>query len=393
MPSGTSTAINPTYTFPDTGIYIVSLEASTEFACPDLATATVEIQFLLEPEFESPNPDCFDDHFFELTGVASVDENTVYEWDFGGETAYESVQNEVVSGLIYAQPGTYDVSLTAFVPGLTGCSQTFTAPVTALAEPTIDFEAGPWTGCPPHSVSFSNFSTTETATTYTWHFGDGGTANTENTSHIYLAPGVYPVTLEMETGGFCARSLQLTSDQAVEILPVPPALLEITPNQVDILNPVVLAEYLGDEDVECFYNFGDGSGLEGCVVEYAYSDGGTFTITQTVVNEFGCANTAEGVVTVSGSVFYAPSSFTPDGDGLNDVWLPVVRGISTYELTVTNRWGAVVFRTQDAEEPWLGQKGTDGEYYCPDGVYIYRATYTDQVGYPRVAEGHVVLTR
>ena len=393
IPSGTSTDPNPTYTYADTGVYVVTLTAGADFACPDLATATVEIQFLLEPEFDVPTPDCFEDHFFTMTGAASSDENTVYEWDFGGATVYESVNAESVLGLMYAEPGTYDVTLTASVPGLTGCVQSYTAPVTAIAEPTINFSAGPWNGCPPHSVSFNNLSTTETPTTYTWNFGDGTTSNAPNTSHMYVSPGLYPITLEMQTGGYCVRSLQMDAPQAVEILPIPMAGMDITPNEVDILDPVVWVEYLGDQNVDCYYSFGDGEGLEGCNVQYTYSDGGTFTVTQTVVNEFGCANTAEGQVSVSGSVFYAPSAFTPDGDGLNDVWLPVVRGVSSYSIRITNRWGEIVFETDDPQEPWLGQKGADGQHYCPNGVYLYRAVYVDQIGYPRVAEGHLHLAR
>ncbi len=393
IPSGTSTDPSPSYTFPDTGVYEISLTAAADFTCPDVATAEVEIQFLLEPTFTTPDPNCFDDHFFTFSGTASSDENTVYEWDFGGATVLANTAEEQVTGLIYEEAGTYDVSLTASVPGLTGCVQTFTAPVTVIAEPAIDFQAGPWTGCPPHSVSFTNMSTTETATTYTWDFGDGSTSNAVSTSHIYMSPGVYPITLTMETGGYCVRTLEMDGPQAVEILPVPVAAIDVTPNQVDILNPVVWVEYLGDQNVDCYYSFGDGGGIEGCNGQYIYNDGGTFTITQTVVNEFGCTNTAEGQVSVSGSVFYAPTAFTPDGDGLNDVWLPVVRGVSNYALRITNRWGELVFETNDPEEPWLGQMGTDGQHYCPNGVYLYRAVYFDQVGYPRVAEGHLHVAR
>ena len=393
IPSGTSTDPSPSYTFPDTGVYEISLTAAADFTCPDVATAEVEIQFLLEPTFTTPDPNCFDDHFFAFSGTASSDENTVYEWDFGGATVLANTAEEQVTGLIYEEAGTYDVSLTASVPGLTGCVQTFTAPVTVIAEPAIDFQAGPWTGCPPHSVSFTNMSTTETATTYTWDFGDGSTSNAVSTSHMYMSPGVYPITLTMETGGYCVRTLEMNGPQAVEILPIPVAAIDVTPNELDILNPVVWVEYLGDQNVDCYYSFGDGGGIEGCNGQYIYNDGGTFTITQTVVNEFGCTNTAEGQVSVSGSVFYAPTAFTPDGDGLNDVWLPVVRGVSNYALRITNRWGELVFETNDPEEPWLGQMGTDGQHYCPNGVYLYRAVYFDQVGYPRVAEGHLHVAR
>ena len=135
----------------------------------------MEVQFLLEPTFNLPQPDCFDDHFYELTGTASVDENTIYEWDFGGITSLSTTEGPVVTGLLYAQPGTYEVTLTASVPGLEGCIQSYSDDLTVIAEPTIGFDAGPWSGCPAHTVSFSNLSTTETATTYVWDFGDGTT--------------------------------------------------------------------------------------------------------------------------------------------------------------------------------------------------------------------------
>ena len=112
--------------------------------------------------------------------------------------------------------------------------------------------------------TITNLSTTETATNYLWHFGDGTTSSAPNASHQYNSPGSYPILLEMETGGNCTRSLDMEGPQNVEILPVPVAAIDVTPNQVDILDPEVWAEYLGDSNVDCYYNFGDGNGLEGC---------------------------------------------------------------------------------------------------------------------------------
>ena len=124
----------------------------------------------------------------------------------------------------------------------------------------------------------------------------------------------------------------------MEILPIPVAAIDVTPNQVDILNPLVWVEYLGDQNVDCYYSFGDGGGLEGCQGQYIYSDGGTFTITQTVVNEFGCANTAEGQVSVSGSVFYA-HGFHPGRRWPERRLAPRGARVSEYALRITNRWG------------------------------------------------------
>ena len=95
---------------------------------------------------------------------------------------------------------------------------------------------------------------------------------------------------------------------------------------------------------------------------------------------------------VNGTLFYAPTAFTPDGDGLNDVWLPVARGMTRYAMVVWNRWGQRVWSTDDPEEPWLGQKD-DGTHFVPNDVYHWEVSYLDQLSYPRVHRGTVFVAR
>ncbi|HHZ81328.1 MAG TPA: PKD domain-containing protein [Flavobacteriales bacterium] len=388
-----STDLEPQYTYADSGSYTVSLIAYAPFTCPSSATATVDIHYLLSPIFQAPDPNCFSSHNFSMTGSASIDINTIYSWDFGGEVSSAITNGTTVSNLVYAEPGVYDVTLTSEVPGLEGCQQSFTAQVEAIPDPTIDFTGGPLTGCPPHQVSFTNGSSTSTATTYLWHFGDGTTSNSIHPVHVYLYSGDFPVLLEMTTGGFCAKNLDKFELDFVQTFPIPFAAFEVDPNVVDILAPIVTVDYLGDQEVDCFYNFGDGGSLQDCDGTYIYSDGGNFNITLTVINEVGCTNTASGEVSISGSVFYAPNTFTPDGDGINDVWLPVVLGVSAYRMRIVNRWGELVWETLDASIPWLGQKGIDGQHFCPNGMYVWEAVWVDQIGYPRTKSGTVFLRR
>ena len=383
----------PEYTFSDSGTYTVTLTAFAPFTCPHTTTGEVEIHYLLQPQFTPPEPDCFSTHNFSMTGNASIDENTVYSWDFGGPIFNADVDGTQVTNLIYSEPGEYEVTLTAEVPGLNGCIETYTQLVEAIEDPTIDFSAGPLEGCPPHQISFTNNSTTSTGTTYEWHFGDGTTATTTNALHQYLYPGNYDITLEMSTGGYCVQELEITQENMVNIYPVPFAAFDVDPNQVDILTPLVNVTNLGDSNVDCYYNFGDGGSIQDCNGQYLYSDGGYFTITQTLINEYGCVNTAIGEVSISGSVFYAPNTFTPNNDGINDTWMPIILGANSYRLTIYNRWGEKVWETLENDTPWLGQKGTNGEHYCSDGAYVWDAVWVDQIGYPRAKRGLVFLTR
>ena len=61
-------------------------------------------------------------------------------------------------------------------------------------------------------------------------------------------------------------------------------------------------------------------------------------------------------------------------------------------LEVRNRWGELIWSTDDPERPWLGESA-GGMYYAPNGLYLWKVTYRDQLGYPVVRQGTVSLVR
>ncbi len=92
-------------------------------------------------------------------------------------------------------------------------------------------------------------------------------------------------------------------------------------------------------------------------------------------------------------VFYLPNAFTPNGDGINDVWIPVanVVDLETYRLRIFDRWGMLLFETED---PWEGWDGTIGGQLMPDGVYVYQADVVDAIKRERYEfMGHLTLFR
>ncbi|MBN9299723.1 MAG: gliding motility-associated C-terminal domain-containing protein [Filimonas sp.] len=86
-----------------------------------------------------------------------------------------------------------------------------------------------------------------------------------------------------------------------------------------------------------------------------------------------------------------PSGFTPNGDGLNDLFRPVRWGyINNYELHVYNRWGEIVYETRRLGAGW---NGIYGGKLQPSGTYVWYAIYRDKNGRQRVLKGTVVLIR
>ena len=102
---------------------------------------------------------------------------------------------------------------------------------------------------------------------------------------------------------------------------------------------------------------------------YQFQRPGTFSVALTVTNEAtGCASTDSSVsITVSEAALEFPNAFTPNGDGVNDIFLPAFRSLKSYELTIYNKWGRRVFSSSDPAEGWDGREnGRDaaaGTYY------------------------------
>ncbi len=106
----------------------------------------------------------------------------------------------------------------------------------------------------------------------------------------------------------------------------------------------------------------------------------------------GCIARDSTYIDVFNPVF-VPNTFTPNNDGVNDAFF--VEGIEPrgYRLEVFNRWGDLIFYSENSAEPWIGNhQVSDSEYFVPDGVYIWRLRYELRDG-PRLVEGTVAIVR
>ncbi len=384
----TSTDPVPEFTYPDTGIYTVTLIAGEPGACPNESTMTFEIYWLLDAFFVPPGAQCFGGHSFNFEGEGTVESTAVYNWALEGEANVTEFTGQNLSNISWNAPGEYDVSLTVEA---NGCVDTFTWPVEIIPDPTIAFTGG-GEGCPPFIAHFNNQSFTATTAQYLWDFGDGTTSTQANPYHIYNHTGVYDVMLTMTTGGGCVQTLTSTLSSAVFAYPVPSAGLDIEPNVVDILEPNITITDLSEGAVSCHYYFGDGNTSTDCNPEHSYNSSGYFDVVQTVTNEYGCKATGYGEVLVEGTLFYAPNAFTPDQDGINDVWRVSLTGYTAYDIVIYNRWGEPIFTSDNPEQVWTGDV-KNGEHYAQDGIYVYKCIVHDLKGLPHVFEGHIHLIR
>jgi gliding motility-associated-like protein len=91
-------------------------------------------------------------------------------------------------------------------------------------------------------------------------------------------------------------------------------------------------------------------------------------------------------------LYYIPNTFTPDGDEVNQTFLPIFSsGIDIYEFTllIFNRWGALIFESHDASKGWNGRYGNEGDL-VQDDTYVWKILYKEKNSQQRHVEvGHV----
>lgn len=85
---------------------------------------------------------------------------------------------------------------------------------------------------------------------------------------------------------------------------------------------------------------------------------------------------------------YVPNSFTPNGDGLNDIFRPAVIGQQTFQMTIYDRWSEVLYKTNDPSNGWDGTyKGNT----CKENAYVWEISTIDIFGIKHYYIGYVII--
>jgi gliding motility-associated-like protein len=256
-------------------------------------------------------------------------------------------------------------------------------------------------GCFPDTVGFSYTYLDPAYTdlsTCIWSLGNGAQINyCGDTAAVYLSPGSFfpSITVTSEFG--CVGSDTLLSP--ITIRPYPEVDFTWDPQPVDVLHRDVHFQNLTAGAVAfewSFYNAGESFMAN---PRWTFPDIETvspYSVCLYATSQYGCVDTlCQDVFVENVLQVFAPNSFTPDGDGLNDVFLPVVNGElnDSYRFWVFNRWGETVFFTEEVGKAWTGGFG-DGDYYIQDGYYFWKIEVADlETSKTKTYEGNVFIMR
>ena len=147
----------------------------------------------------------------------------------------------------------------------------------------------------------------------------------------------------------------------------------------------------------CYWDFGDGNTLivVGCGdVSNTYADTGLYQVTEIVVNQYGCADTIRYDIYVNPyTSLFVPNTFTPNGNGLNEIFFAIGEYVDDFHMMVFDRWGNMIFESYDQLKGWDG-KANDGKKLAQIDTYVWVINYREiNGGKKRKVIGHVNLIR
>lgn len=370
--SDTSDQFAPNYTYTDSGTYTIMLVANPGWSCADTAYVDYEMYPAVIAEYPPVAGMCISDNLFSLQADGQFGPNATFDWQFGplGTPSTSTISNPIVT---FSDTGYFPVTLTVEE---NGCLDVYTDTIVVYPPPEVSFSIPSLEGCAAYTVQFSDSSFAWTNIYYEWNFGDGNLSNEQNPLHTYVSPGTYQMQLKIWTDSGCVGTA--TSDPAtITVFPSPVADFTVDPLENSIFTPNITIWNNSFGDTAHLFYIGDGNTSTDEVIEHTYADTGWYPVSQWVINEYGCTDSLTQLVRINPELlFFAPNAFTPDGDGLNEIWQPYVGGVDVYELYVYDRWGQVIWSTETTTDGWNGVP-VGGSQIAPVGVYPFLAICRD----------------
>lgn len=301
-------------------------------------------------------PSCFG--YADGTIFTSVTGGTApfsYGWNNGATTA----NNVNISA------GNYTVTIT----DNNNCTFPLSIVLTQPAQIQVSFIADVLIGCDPLVVNLINNSQEQFASS--WTFGDGNDGDGNQIQQIFSGEGCYDVNLQITNSDGCSNDT--TYSDFICVLETPEAEIGLSPNYIGIANPDVEITNLTTDADTYSWSFGDTlvyNYFQPGIVTYPTYVSDQYYVSLIAYNNNGCVDSTFRIINFDNSlVIYVPNVFTPDGDEFNNIFKPIFAApVASYNLKIYNRWGEILFESNDTEVGW---DGTYNGMLVQDGAYTW----------------------
>lgn len=265
---------------------------------------------------------------------------------------------------------------------------------TFYRKPIFNVELDKKEGCLPLDIEFTATTLDSVdAVDYSWDFGDGNPGVGGAVLNEFLEDDKkYDIKIVANSDLTGCSDTLLLSDE-VFVYPQPKAVFSANPPSVIISNPVILFENESENATYYEWDFGDNSVFsEDQSPEHRFSKMGFYNVTLSSLNDFGCVDTASQQISVAFDRIFPPTAFSPNASLEKDREFRIhSEGIADegYQLLIFNRWGEVIFESENQELGWNGKMKNNN--FAPAGVYAWVIQYFDFRGKKYKQQGTVTL--
>ena len=228
--------------------------------------------------------------------------------------------------------------------------------------------------------------------TYSWDFGDG--QNDLNSSeHSYSSIGEYKVKLKTSLKNN-NDAYSFSNEILITVNEIPNSEFIYKLRETNGMS-VIDFEYITNDLPNVNWNFGDGSSSTEYKPYHRYNNKGDYKCSLTVSNIFGCSNTSEQTIAIYNSFqLLAPNSFTPNGDGINDYFIPEALKVMDVDfvMTVFDKNGNKVYETKNVNQGWNGFNYYSSEK-CSQDSYVWIVKLVNENGEKEEYKGPILLLK
>jgi gliding motility-associated-like protein len=365
-----STSFNPSTNYYQFGEYPVDIIAHN-FSFANNLDCPIDTQIVISV-FPKPTSSFTLDSYascgFDATVSAlnASQDALSYLWEWQQQSSFEFEP-------IIAINDTGNIQIYLIVSNEFSCMDTTSNTYTLTAQPKANLNIQPPIGCEPLNVNFSSLDIYSDA--WIWNFGDGiSSQQGPDVIHEYENDGKYTLTLQVGNNNACFDDTTIT--QAVVVNPRANAKFKLDNDYVSADDPVIGFENQSTEATIFSLDVGDGAVYNNFINQHFYQNvfDGEYEIQLIASNQFSCPDTASKILKVEPkAAVYIPSSFSPNGDGKNELFGPEFIGdAKIFDFLIFDRWGHIIFETHDKNVKWNGTfKNQDKEPIKQD-VYVYK---------------------
>lgn len=373
---------------PDTTTVYTLTAVVSGFNCPATLKQTITVKPEVTSTFQLQDFSTCQGETFSIAYTGNAGSSATYDWNFdGGQILAGSGQGPY--DVSWDTEGSKTITLSVTEEGCPG--EPSSQSVEVLQSPQPLFEADNLEGCDPLTVTFANNSTNlSNDVTYLWSFGNGDESSDQNPSHTFTGPGTYTISLTVTNDGLCSNIN--TQNSYIVVYETPVAEFDADPMETVLEASTIkfTNSSTGNDQLNYHWDFGDGTTSDQKDPSHTYSETGTFTVVLTTGTDNGCESEMQKEVIVHPDfAVYAPTAFTPNGDGLNDKFEVKGVGIKQFKIQIFSRWGDLIFEADNLEDYWDG-RGPDGKL-VPPGTYVYTIFYRSMLDRDYTKKGTVTV--